>query len=151
MANPDCCMLPPAAEPEMTMIHQEVNAVIFGRNRVWMLLGNVLQDAGAFHIQLVSTRSALLRPHFAANDDRTLLRESLQCFEDLFGELALHGNTLDHAAAIANNREDNLSGFAQIVEPARNLHSLSNVPAGIGDADSTHRLPASAYSVRINS
>src|SRR5271163_2761551 len=151
MANPDRCMLPPASEPKMAMIHQEVDAVIFGRDRVWMLLGNVLQDACVFHIEFVSTGGTLLGPNLPADNDRTLLREALQRLKDILAKLALYGDALDHGAAIADDREDNFPGLAQIVEPACDLHGLSNMLSCVGDPDSDHWLRVGAFGARISS
>src|SRR5271166_1818053 len=150
MANPDRSMLPPAAEPKMAMIHEEVNAVIFGCDRVWMFLGNVLQNAGAFHIEFVSASGTLLGPDLPSDNERTFLSEALQRFEDVLGELTLHRNALDHAAAIADDREDDLAGLAQIIEPASDLHSLANMLSCVCDPDSDHRISAGAYGVRIS-
>ena len=52
-----------------------------------------------------------------------------------FGLLFVRDHALDNAGAVAKNREEQLAGFAQVVEPAANRHRFSGVLTGLVDGD----------------
>ncbi len=102
VANAYGGVLTPAAQPEMAMVHQEIYAMIFGRNRIRFALRNALQYASAFHIQLVSAGRSRFFPNLARHGEGRLLREVLQFLEELLIEAAFHRNALHGAGAIAH-------------------------------------------------
>ena len=53
-------MLAAAAQPQVAMIHQEIDAVILRRDRIRVFFGNALQDIGAFDIELIAAGRARL-------------------------------------------------------------------------------------------
>ena len=112
-------MLAAAAQPQMAMVHQKIDAVILGRDRIRIGFRHALHDVGAFHIQFISAGRALLGADLAANDQRRFLRQILQFFKQLFGQRALHGDALDDAGAVAHLREADFSAAPQVVQPAR--------------------------------
>ena len=60
-------MLAAAAQPQVAMVHQEIDAVILGRDRVRIGFRHALDDFGAFDVQLIASGRALLGADFAAN------------------------------------------------------------------------------------
>ncbi len=78
----------------------------------------------------------------------------LQRLEDLFGKFALYPDTLHDAGSVAQLWEDDFAGFAQVVEPTRELHFFSDVLARVGDSNprrSAHRTGSGAVSASSRS
>ena len=69
---------------------------------------------------------------------RGFLGEVLDGFEQLLGELALYGDALHEAVAIADDGKGDFSGAAEVVQPAGDLDSLSGVSTGLSDGDAGH-------------
>ena len=90
-------MLPLRPQPEMPVIHQELDAVLLGRDRIGIGFGNLLDDFHALDIHLVAALRARLRANLAAHDERRFLRQMLQFFEDIFRQFALQRDALDEA------------------------------------------------------
>ena len=70
-------MLAAAAEPQMAMIHQKIDAVVFRRDRVRMFFGNALNDVRIFHIEFKPAMRTGFCTYCARNRQRTFLREPL--------------------------------------------------------------------------
>ena len=72
VAHPDDGVLPLAAQPQMPVIHQEVDAVIFGRDRIRIGFRNPLQDLHALDIHFDSrparAASARILPRTISDD-----------------------------------------------------------------------------------
>ena len=68
-------MLPPGAQPQMAMVHQELNAVLLWRNGVGIRQAHDLQIA---HGQLVTPGRAGILAHRPADELSGWLRESAE-------------------------------------------------------------------------
>ena len=112
MPHFDRRMLPFAAQPQVAMVHQEIDAMIFRSDRIRRSFGNALDHVDLFEIHFVAAGGARLCPHLAANDDRRLLRQILDRLERLLGQVRLHCDTLHNPGAIAKQRERDFAGFA---------------------------------------
>ncbi len=104
------------------MIHQEVDAVFLGRDRIRIGFRHALDDGGGFDVQFEAAGRASLRANFSAHDQRRFLRQILQRFERFFGERTLYGDALQDARAVADLGEADLSAAAQVVQPACDLN-----------------------------
>ena len=72
-ANPQHRGLARRTQPEMTMLHQEVDAVFLQRNGVGVVLLHLLHDLRVGDVQLVAAGRALVSADFAGNDDARFL------------------------------------------------------------------------------
>ena len=70
-------VLAPAAQPQVPVVHQEIDAVLFGRDRIRLGLGHALHDFDVLDIHLVAARRALLGADLARDDERRFLRQVL--------------------------------------------------------------------------
>ena len=121
------------AHPEMAMLHQEVGAVLFGRDGIRIGLGNALHDLHVRDIEFVSAVRALVGADFAFDDHTGFLGESLDRFEDFGRDGVLRHNALNDAGAVAKMREQQFAALAQVVEPAADGDGLAFVLADFGD------------------
>src|SRR4051812_46844998 len=119
----------------MPVIHEEVDSMVFGRDRIGMILRDALEELCTVDIELIAARSACFSAHGTGDNDRALLGKTLQRVECLFGQVALDGYALDQPTPITNERENNLAGLTQVVKPAANTDALSYVPTGFVNAD----------------
>ena len=60
----------------------------------------------------------------------------LDAFEDVFGQRAFDGDALHEAGAVAQDGEDDLAGFAEVIEPAGDLNGFAVVGGDLRDGDS---------------
>src|SRR6516165_3279032 len=98
------------------MFHQEVDAMLLQRDRIWIRLGHAMDDTDVFDVELISSRCALVGTDLAGDDDARLLRETFERLED-FRRNALHmGDTLHGPGSVAEDREQQLSALARVVE-----------------------------------
>src|SRR6185369_1276811 len=72
-AYPQNRCLARGTDPQMAMVHQEIDAMFLQRNRKRIVVLHALQDLHVRHIQLISARSAFVSPHLALNDDARFL------------------------------------------------------------------------------
>src|SRR6266404_2210877 len=66
----------------MTVLHQEVGAVLFGRDGIGIGLRDPLHDLDIRYIEFVSARGALVRADFTLNDHARFLGKTLDRIED---------------------------------------------------------------------
>jgi hypothetical protein len=135
MAHPDNCMLPLRPQPKMPVIHEEVDAMVLGRDRIGISLGDLLEDVDAFHIELVPALRTGFRANLAAHNQRRFLGQVLEFLEHRFRQFALQRDALDEPRAIAHDREDDLAGLAQVVKPAGYFNNLICMTAGLNRGD----------------
>ena len=121
------------AHPEMAVLHQEFDAMLFQRNRERIVLRHALQHLHVRNVEFVSAGRALVGAHFAFDDHARFLRQALDRVEYFGGHRVLWNHSLNHAAAVAKNGEEKLSAFAQVVEPAANGDGLAVVLADFRD------------------
>ena len=60
------------ADPEMAVLHEEVDAVLLGGDGVRVGLGNALDDLNVFDVELEAAGCALVGADFAGDDDATI-------------------------------------------------------------------------------
>ena len=125
------------ANPEMAMVEQEIDAVLFELDGVGSGLVNFLQDFDFGDADFVAAGGALLGANFSGDDDAGFLREAFQRGEGV-GAFFERNDALNNAGAVAENREEQLAGFALIVEPAADGDFLRVVFAGVFDVDRGH-------------
>src|SRR5437773_6901191 len=125
----------------MAMLHQEIDAVLFERNGIGIVVRNALDDLNVGNIKFVAPWSALIRSDFAFNDDAGFLGETLHCIEHFRRDCAFGNHALDHATAITEYREKKFAAFAEIVEPAADGDGLAFMLADFSDcSDRCHYL-----------
>src|SRR5208337_984322 len=61
------------ADPEMAMLHEEIDAMLLERDGIRVGLGDALDDLEVFDIELVTAGGALVGADFAGDDDARLL------------------------------------------------------------------------------
>jgi len=90
------------AQPQVTEVHQEFNAVLFGRDGV---IGNVLQDVHRLQPDLIAAGhagSAIILAHATGHHDGRFLADSTDGLKGLFVHLRPEGHGLDDAGAISH-------------------------------------------------
>ncbi len=75
--HPNDGVLPVGSQPQVPVVHQEIDAVLLGRDRIGIAFRDALHDLGAFHIHLKAAGGARLGAHFAAQNQRGLLGQIL--------------------------------------------------------------------------
>ena len=65
------------ADPEVAVLHEEVDAVLFEGDGVGVGLGNALHDLDVFDVELEAAGGALVGADLAGDDDAGLLGEAL--------------------------------------------------------------------------
>ena len=118
----------------MALVEEEIHAMLFELNRIRIGLGDALDNFGGADLNFKPAGRARLGLNFSSNDDARLLRETFKCVER-GGIFFLGDDALDHAGAVAKNREEQLAGFTQVVKPSANRDAASGVLAGLFDGD----------------
>ena len=121
------------ANPEMAMLHQEIDAVLLGRDGIGLLLGHALHHFDVLDIELVAAGGALVGADAAGDDDAGLLGEVLCGLPDFRRDGGLGHDALHGARAIAKDGEEQLAGGAHVVEPAVQDDGLAFMLLQAGD------------------
>ena len=121
------------AQPEMAVLHQEVDAMFFGRDRIGIGFGDALHDLDVRDVEFVAAGSALVGADFAFDDDAGFLSEAFDGVEDFGRNCVLRDHALDDAAAVAELGEEEFAAFAEIVEPSADGDGLAFVFADFCD------------------
>src|SRR5580704_17011054 len=100
----------------MAIVEEEIDAVLFELNRIESGLDDFLQDLDFGDADFVAAGSALFSANFSCDDDAGFLREAFESGEGV-GTFFERDDALDDAGAVAKDREEELAGFALIVEP----------------------------------
>src|ERR1019366_5914991 len=124
---------------QVAMVHQKVGAMLLGRDRVRVRFRHPLHHFQVLQVHLKAARRALFGADFAGDYDGRFLRQVLDGLEQFLRQGGLHGHALHQAVTVAKNRERDLSGAAQVVQPAGYLDAFARVPGGFGDGDSWNR------------
>ena len=106
------------ANPEMAMVEQEIDAVLFELDGIRLRFGNLLQHFDFRDAHFESARSALFGANFSGDDDAGFLRQTFQRSEGL-GTFFQRANALDDASAVTENRKEQLAGFANDCRASR--------------------------------
>ncbi len=126
-----------AAQPEMPVVHQEFRAVFLGRDGVRIRLGDALDHLQIFHIHLEAAGSARIGANFSGDNDRRFLRQIANVLKQLFRQRVLHRHALHQSGSIAQQREHNLAGLADVVKPAGNFDRLPFMADGLENGNSS--------------
>ncbi len=132
-ANPQDRRLPRRAQPEMAMLHQELDAVLLGRDGIRIVRIDALQNLRIADVHLVAAGSALVGAHLAGDDHAGFLGQALDRLEQFGRDRVLGDDALDDAAAVAENGEQQFAALAQVVEPAANGDGLTFVLANFAN------------------
>ena len=128
------------ADPEMAMLHEEVDAVLLESDGVGVGLGDALDDLEVFNVELVAAGGALVGADFAGDDDAGFLGEAFEGLEDLGGDALDVGHALDGAGAVAKDGEEQLAALAEVVEPSAEGDGLAFMLADGGDGGDLRNL-----------
>src|SRR3954469_13840919 len=118
----------------MPVLHQEVDAMLFERNREWIVLGYALQHLHIQDVEFIAARRAFIRADFARHDHGGLLRELLYAIKHLRRHRALWHDPLDESATVAKNGKEELTALAQIVEPSSDGDALPLACPDLGNS-----------------
>src|SRR6267143_2078156 len=111
----------------MPVLHQEIDAVFLGCDRVWIGLGDLLKNLHMGHVKFITARSPLVRAHLALDDHARLLRESFQRVKGFRSNGVLGDHPLNESAAVPKDREQKLAALTQVIEPASDGDGLTVV------------------------
>ncbi len=114
-------------QPEMTMVHQELDAVLFEGDGIRVLDRDQLLDLEVGHIQFEAARSTFIRAHLAGDSQRRFLGQNAYPLKELRRNRALHHHTLNQARAVAEERKQKLAALSQVIEPPLDKNFLANV------------------------
>ena len=117
----------------MAVLHQKVDTVVLGRDRIRIIRAHALQDLRDGDVHLVSTRCALIGADFAGDDHARLLGQVLDGVEKFGRDSVLGDDTLNDPAAIAKDGEQQLAALAQVIEPAAKGDGLAFMLADFAD------------------
>jgi hypothetical protein len=115
------------------MLHEEVDAVLFGRDGEGCGLGDEVDDLDVRHVELEAGGGAGVGADSASDDDGGLLGEGLDAVEDLGWDGGTGDDALDGAGAVAEDGEEELAALAHVVEPAAEGDRLADVVGERGD------------------
>ena len=99
----------------MPVVHQEIDAVIFGSDGIRIRFRYALQDLRRFHVNFKSALRARLRPYLPGDDQRGLLGQTLQRLKQFLGQIGLYRDALNDPRPIAKQRKTDLAGAPNIV------------------------------------
>ena len=116
--------LPLRAQVQVAVLHQEVDAVRLGRDRV--ALGR-RDDLGVRDGHFVAADAALLGANGPGHRERGLLAEPLELLEKLVGDLALFDDALAQTRAVADDQKLDLAAGPAVVQPAIQRYFLPDV------------------------
>ena len=106
------------AEPEVAVLHEEVDAVFFEGDGERGVFGDALEDFYVFDVELVAAGGAGVGTDFAGDDEAGFEGELFEGVEDFFGDGGFGDDALDGAGAVAEDGEEELARGAEVVEPA---------------------------------
>jgi hypothetical protein len=106
------------SEPEVAVLHEEVDAGFFELDGEGGFYGDFLYDGDVFDVELVAAGSAGVGADFAGDGEAGFEGEIFQGLEDFFGDGGFGDDALDGAGAVAEDGEEQLARGAEVVEPA---------------------------------
>ncbi len=121
------------ADPQMAVLHEEVDAMLLERDGIGIGLGHALDDLDVFNIELKAARGALVGADLAGDDDRRLLREAFEGLEDCRRHALDVRDALHGSRAVAKDGKQQLAALAEVVEPSAQRDGLAFVLAESGD------------------
>src|SRR5216683_1686034 len=94
-----------SAYPQVSMVHQKINAVFFERYWERIILRHSLQHLHARDVEFKSARSPLVRTHLAFYNHARFLRQSLYRIEDFRRNGILGDHPLNNSTPVTKNRK----------------------------------------------
>ncbi len=129
-------MLLRGAHPEMPLPHQEIDAVLLGRDRV-VLRGPQDLDSRGRHLE--AARRPLVLPDRAGDAQRALLRRPLGGLPDLGRDVGPGHDRLDVPGAVAHDQELDLPRGALVEQPALDGRGLAVLLPDVPDRRCCHK------------
>ena len=117
----------------MAVLHQEVDAMLLGRDGVGIRLRNPLHHLHGADVEFVPPGRALVGADLAFDDDTRFLGQTLDRVEHLRGNGVLRDHTLDEPAAVPEDRKQQFPALAQVVQPAADGDTMAVVFSDFGD------------------
>src|SRR5689334_5814919 len=121
----------------MTVVHQEVGAVLLRRDRE--LAGRRAERDDLLHADLVLALALAVLLHGARHADGRLLREPRDAVERLVADVAFERDALHDAEAVAQLDERELAARTQVVDPALQRHVFADVRRELARVDRAGR------------
>ena len=122
VADAEDRLLARRADPQVAVIHQEVDAVLLRRDRIVLRFSD---DLEAGDVDLVAAGRARVGAGRAGHRQRRLLRQVIGAAERLFADCRLRHDALDEAGPVAQRQEVNLAARPAVVQPAAERHGLT--------------------------
>ena len=119
----------------MAPVHQELGAVLLGRDGKVLGRADQLQAADADFIAARQTRRARVAAHHAGHADGGLLRQAARQRKVILVQLVAKGDALDDATAVAQPDEVQPTLAGAALHPALQQDLLAFVRGDVGDAD----------------
>ena len=136
VAYPQYRVCPAGAEPEVTTVHQKIDAVLLGSDGI--VVRN-MYDLEVAHVHLKAARGALLLPDPSCQGERSLLGQLIEPGKHVLGDAPLHHHPLEVAGAVAEDRETYLAARALVIQPALDRDGFSLVRRQVFDINAVHR------------
>ena len=146
-ANAQDRRLPRRANPQMPLVEQEIDAVLFELDRIRLGFRHALHDFDALTCNSYppgARGSAATFPVTMTLDSCVRPLRGVECV----GLLLQRNDALDDARAVAKNREEQLARFAQIVEPSAKGDFLPHMLADMFDRHHGHKHPCLSHFAR---
>src|SRR4051795_909478 len=120
----------------MTVVHQEVGAVLFRRNRI---LRRGPEDLERFDTKLDAAGRTSFFPHRAGDAHRRFLRRRIRRRPRLLGHFLLEDDALQVSAAIPHDRKLQLPRRTLVVQPPIDGDLFADMLRQILDPNSAHK------------
>jgi len=118
------------------VVHQEVGAVLLGRDRI---VGGGSEDLDRLHAELHSARRPTLGANRAGDANGRFLRHLIGRFPRLFADFFLENDALQITAAIADDRKNQLAGGSLVVQPPIDGDLFSDMLRKLFDSNVGHK------------
>src|SRR5271169_1990973 len=123
----------------MAMLHQEIDAVLFGSDGIGISFRDALHDLHVGNVEFVAAGGTLIGADFAFDDDARFLGEAFDGVKNFGWNGVFRDYALDDARAVAKLGEEELAAFAEIVEPSADGDGLAFVLADFCDGADGHK------------
>ncbi len=125
-ANPQNGGLARRPNPEVPAIEKKIDAVFLELNGIWLGFRDALHHFDFADVHFAAAGRARLGLNGAGGNHTRFLGQSFERAEGC-GIFLLGDDSLDYSGAVAENREQQFAGFAQVVEPAADFYGAPDV------------------------